>query len=316
MADPAVRICLWAARAPVSPAAVALEAARQAAEAAGRPLLALCAADPGGSAWRGRAWGMLLNAGGEAAMARLGQCDVICAQEAAIREVTGLEGAEGAGWLWGLSGEWAVAGTPAVLLPPSLLEERIAAIRALAAACDHRLQPREARKIGQAIRRAQEVPWSDDPGWLWQAAGPLTDIARWLCGPRAEPGEPGAITAARALLLQPPDSRERQQDGWCAAQVAALEELVEAVAREVAGALPEDPAERARLAGDGIARFRRRPPPMSRWWQRSGCGPDAYEGPDGEAVREPDAPGFDCGMGHVPARAARFLEFLAGGEAG
>lgn len=308
MADPAVRICLVAARAPVSPAAVALDAARQAAEAAGRPLLALCAAG-----WaRGRAWGMLLNTGREAAMARFGQCDVICAEEAAIREVIGLEAGQAEGWLWGLSGEWAVAGTPAVLLPPSLLEERIAALRSLAAARDHRLQPRDVRKIDQAIRRAREVPWSDDPGWLWQAAGPLTDIARWLCHLPGDPEAEAAGAAARALLLQPTDRREAQQDAWCAAQVAALEDLVEAVAREVAGALPEDPAERARLAGIGIARCRRQPPPMSRWGRRSGCGPDGYEGPDGQVVQEPDAPGFDCGMGHVPARAARFLEYYVG----
>ncbi|MCU0655685.1 MAG: hypothetical protein MUF64_10475 [Polyangiaceae bacterium] len=79
---------------------------------------------------------------------------------------------------------------------------------------------------------------------------------------------------------------------------------VAALVRQGLGGVPADEQEaRARTVQASLVK---RAPPGGRWGRNSGCGVD-YEAHDGG---EKEDSGLACGMGFVPARSSRFLDFL------
>jgi hypothetical protein len=91
------------------------------------------------------------------------------------------------------------------------------------------------------------------------------------------------------------EDRQRKDDEASDKRIAAMGDLL----RRSLG----DPGKRAATLADEVrARLKAKPPPGTRWAKRSGCGVD-IEGEPAMMV--------DCGMGHVPKKAQRFLYFFA-----
>jgi hypothetical protein len=135
------------------------------------------------------------------------------------------------------------------------------------------------------------------------------------------------IRPARPLPLLDPIERRMldpdppiDEDQYIENRIAALASLIE----ETLG-----PARSPQLGLKVANAFRGRPPAGTHWASESGCGP-AYveETPEeraarkaaekrGQAFKDPrDVVGYDCGMGHVPDKSARFLYFFTNKPAG
>jgi hypothetical protein len=85
-------------------------------------------------------------------------------------------------------------------------------------------------------------------------------------------------------------------------EAAVAQERIELLSTLIREVLPRPRLPIAQAAARARARWVQHAPSGSRWGHADGCG-TWYEGED-----KSDAP--DCGMGHVPAASARFLDFL------
>jgi hypothetical protein len=110
----------------------------------------------------------------------------------------------------------------------------------------------------------------------------------------------------------PPHASEEypRRGSGSSAQEKAMEESINrrigAVAGLVRAGLGEAPApEIGRLAGEARAATVKKPPPGGRWAQAMGCGVSYEEPEDKDEERI-----VGCGMGFVPKRSQRFLDFL------
>lgn len=94
------------------------------------------------------------------------------------------------------------------------------------------------------------------------------------------------------------DWSAKKDDAVSARRIALLAGLV----RGALG-MPADPE----AAGARVIRaYRKAPPPGSHWANRSACGPATVED-----LKDDEIVAFGCGMGHIPAKSARFLYFFS-----
>jgi hypothetical protein len=123
-----------------------------------------------------------------------------------------------------------------------------------------------------------------------------------------DPGvSPASVLALDARILPLTDTAEqfpRRDSPRVEERISRRIQQVAALVRQGLGAAPADELEaRARTVQASVVK---RPPPGGRWGHASGCGVD-YEAHD-EGEKEDS--GVACGMGFVPARSSRFLDFL------
>ena len=124
-------------------------------------------------------------------------------------------------------------------------------------------------------------------------------------------GEPLALLferdgRVRALDTQYPDwaSLNRYDPK---ADDAIVDKRIMLVSKMVASALPMQPFDGVHGAAARVIRkVREQPPAGSHWANASGCGPASVEG-----MKDDEAGGVGCGMGHVPEKSSRFLYFFA-----
>lgn len=111
--------------------------------------------------------------------------------------------------------------------------------------------------------------------------------------------ERGRVWQIEGVLPQYRETDERRADAHEAEVSRQRVELLSMLIREV---VPRPKTSIAQAATRARARWVNHAPPGARWGHAGGCG-TWYEGDD-----RADMP--DCGMGHVPAASARFLDFL------
>lgn len=262
------------------------------AQRAGKPLLVLVI--PEDSAWlRGRAWGELLNHGRDEDLALFALCEVICARRSDLRELVPSLPTTGA--------------DPLVVLvdtertPATFAVGRVD--RTLQALLDEK-EPRVEYRDGEAY---------DQYDKRFEAA----------CEPIIAKRVAAVAAVVRAVVLPDPavlEARAGQAERRLGAQVALnarvngarldRDALATAAAPALAGASATGRAAVVRaLAELTRSRLVKARIPGSRWTHSGGCGetPEPVPGVDDgdEGLR------FACGMGHVPAKSARMLDFLS-----
>jgi hypothetical protein len=259
-------------------------AAYRRAQAAGKPLLVLVVPDAEDERWtRGRAFGELLNHGGNEIMASLALAEVTCAPMSAVKAfLPSLRDGEP---LMVLVETGAVPGRAALLdatLPQEeerwrtgdvSYEERLARANAVV--------ERRIAVVGKLLRDA--------------LAPDLETVERRARQQVAQLLPPQLLAVGPELAAANPDAAKL--DAWAAiAYLAALEGPSAASGRLLAALAA---GARRRLTGGRV--------PGSRWAQSSGCGTD-IEWEPGE--KDDSSVGIACGMGHVPEKSRRFLDFL------
>jgi hypothetical protein len=114
--------------------------------------------------------------------------------------------------------------------------------------------------------------------------------------------EGGRVWQLNGVLPQYDGRGGRGERGPDPREAAVAEERIELLATLIREVVPRPRLPIAQAAARARARWVNHAPSGSRWGRADGCGV-SYEGDD-----RSDAP--DCGMGHVPAASARFLDFL------
>ncbi len=291
--------------------------AQSSARAAGRPLLIIVA--PADRSWeRTERWGPLLNYADERVMARLGQCEAVCADPQAVEEVFSVTGAP---WLWLVppGGAPVAADIDPVVEPPPVdplldakakLSEWQAINAELAGLSPGCMTAASRAETAGTLHEIGALLADRDTSMLAEASGALEEIYARLEAAITCAGVPASglairLEAASSITIDP-DPGVTQQIRLINLYIDALSAAVE---RAVGAALGPLPADIAPLQERGVALYRAKAPVNSRWGHDSGCGV-SYEQPDGSLKAE--QPGIRCGMGHVPARAARFLEYYVG----
>jgi hypothetical protein len=267
------------------PRSPGLASAYRRAQSLGKPLLVLIIPQDNADRYhRGRAFGELINHGGDAALATLALCEVVCAPMSEVLSFTTLHG----------------NAEPLMVLLET--DEPSPRARMIDAALADRADFAGRRaQDWEATQRAEETA-------IEQRIQTLTQLLH-----RALLPDSGALER-RAL-----QSRNRLE----ASEIAAVERatlegrdlriaLVDRAAALVALAAKQreaahEPMYVALLARAAAARLRNQPPPGAYWAVASGCG-TTVEG------REELSRMFACGMGHVPAKSQRFLYFYTQAE--
>jgi hypothetical protein len=260
-----------------------VSAAYRRAQAAGKPLLVLVVPRAIEERWiRGVFFGELLNHGADDAMAALALAEVTTAPMSAVRGFVPSAG----------------PGEPLMLLVET------DAVPARARALDARPPLQEKRVSARADNYAE----------MLAAEERLVDARIALLGKLVRDGlAPDGATVAR---------RARQQEARLApSQLLAVNGAItapspDAAALDAGAAIAYLAARRApsaaraqllaALAKGARARVAERRVPGSRWAETFGCG-SHIEWEEGE---EHEEIGIGCGMGHVPEKSGRFLDFL------
>jgi hypothetical protein len=100
---------------------------------------------------------------------------------------------------------------------------------------------------------------------------------------------------------------ESAAESWEATEKAeerAVEARIATLARLLRTGLGSSDERLAARAAEVRRRLRDRPPPGTHWARSSGCGTDIEDAPERSMM-------VACGMGHVPAKSARFLYFYS-----
>jgi hypothetical protein len=168
------------------------------------------------------------------------------------------------------------------------------------------------RLVVQQLREVVKADDYNEDSDLISFLGDAADALRkqWSCDPTHPSGSLDALDAAFAAAMQAlaerrhPHLEDTAADTWIGLRITAMATLIEGTVGPVAGPLPED---RTALVRRATHALRVGPPPGARWGIASSCG-SAYEAAPGHPA-EPNR--YECGMGHVPERATRFLDFLA-----
>ena len=265
---------------------------------AGKPLLAFVVPEvnehESGASYeklwlRGRAFGELLNHGDDEALATLALAEIVCAPMSALRALAPSLG----------------AGEPLmVLIETDGVPARVQALdaslpRDLGRLVGHPASPEELESFIEMRRQAED-------GVVQSRIATLSRLLH--DGLRATP---------QMLLHRAAQAQARldgQQPGALAlpddAGPAQLHRLSALLLASAVG-LPERQRQPAIQRIADAARFVlcRRRVPGSRWSNESGCGADVEPEP---GVKDEDDGGlFACGMGHVPEKSRRFLDFLS-----
>jgi len=261
-----------------------VSAAYRRAQAAGKPLLVLVvphAVDE--RAIRGVFFGELLNHGGDDAMAALALAEVTTAPMEAVRAFVPSAGPREPLMLL-VETDAVPARTQALDTHVPLQTERIsrhADNYAEMLAAEDRLVDARIALLGKLVRDA--------------LAPDAAAAARRARQQEARLGPAQLLAVNSALAAARPDAAALDA-GAAIAYLAALRAPGAARAQLLAA-----------LAKGARARLAERRVPGSRWAETFGCG-SHIEWEEGEEHNEV---GIGCGMGHVPAKSARFLDFLA-----
>jgi hypothetical protein len=142
----------------------------------------------------------------------------------------------------------------------------------------------------------------------------LTEV---VCATTAELAQHGHPVAGEPWMVLVEGGRARPIDGEVpavdlGADDALIDRQIQALARLVDGGIglrgPADDQRIASLADEARARLVKGPPRGSYWALSSICGEDRVEGLNDVKANEVEM--VDCGMGHLPPRAHRFLYFF------
>jgi hypothetical protein len=264
-----------------SAGALALSKAYRGAARASRPLLVFVIPEDDDAKWRrGQTLGALINFGDDQALAALAVPSVFCAGLKDLREVVPAA---------------TLAEPMAVLVDTDQIPARVTQVPAT-----------EPPERGTSVRRsALEIdgrPWAE----RLKAEDEEVDAQIQSAGAALRDAIAGRADALASLA-------QRQRDAWGSTQPGiedalsdpkgALEGLEAVALAEAAAQTPQSAALTARLAVLARHRLKDARVPGSRWGTYHGCGTH-IEGEEEQLT-------IMCGMGHVPAKQARFLYLFA-----
>jgi hypothetical protein len=243
------------------------------AQRAGKPLLVLVIPADDRHKWdRGRAFGELLNHGGDAVMQELALVELVCAPMAAVREL--------------------VPHTPARPADPAMILIETDALPAGVQVLDAPL-----------ASQPQSFEDADDERPVDARIATLSRLLHGAVAPDAETLQRRAAQTRASLGA----AAIAEVDRKLAAGSLTPELADRAAAHVLASGAPRGKARAAwqrAVAAGAVARILRHRIPGSHWASSAGCGTEIEE------WRGDDNVMIGCGMGHVPPRSQRFLHFF------
>jgi hypothetical protein len=277
------------------------------AQRAGKPLLVLVIPEDGSQKYdRGTAFGEYLNHGSAEQLAPLGLCEVACAEMTRLRQLVPAVG----------------EGEPLmVLVETDHLPARVQRLHGVLARDpdpergwrvvdedDPTDRPKKKETEEERWERRRAAWQRKEEESIAKRIEQVAALVHKAVQPDMAVLEQRAVQVRAHLSHTGSGAETAQFEQDLAGGAAVSQEQVEGAAALVALAAARTQGSRREallgmLADVVTARLRRVPPPGSRWAVSSGCGV-RIEGDTSHVM-------MGCGMGHVPAKSARFLYFFA-----